>query len=239
MNSHRAISKADFRKRTGDGLRSRSSTKPSCAMPAISSPQRFRPSLDRRDGGTLGGGQGQRLSPIRIEGGALRECRHRRLQAAAKGNPQRAERKRLDPRSDRDGGAPYADVLLDPPPIFRAAPRSIRTAAGAGTKLSEATCGTRENNRGILLDGIEGGSLREGLDTRIVAESLLGMLRGINRYCREYTTPESATDAVVAIFLDGCATRPRIASTPWQPEFNSRSKDEECSSRARAFFVII
>lgn len=66
----------------------------------------------------------------------------------------------------------------------------------------------------ILVDGIEGGSLREGLDTRILAESLLGMLRGINRYCREYTNPESATDAVVAIFLDGCATRPRLVVAP-------------------------
>ena len=64
----------------------------------------------------------------------------------------------------------------------------------------------------ILVEGIEGGALRAGLDTRIVAESLLGMLRGINRYCREYTTPEAATDAVVAIFLDGCAARPRIVS---------------------------
>ena len=69
----------------------------------------------------------------------------------------------------------------------------------------------------ILLEGIEGGSLRPGLDTRIVAESLLGMLRGINRYCREYTTPENATEAVVSIFLHGCASRPRIASTPRQP----------------------
>jgi AcrR family transcriptional regulator len=61
----------------------------------------------------------------------------------------------------------------------------------------------------ILVEGIEGGSLRAGLDTRIVAESLLGMLRGINRYCREYATPESATDEVLSLFLDGCSARPR------------------------------
>ena len=66
----------------------------------------------------------------------------------------------------------------------------------------------------ILLEGVAGGTLRDGVDTRIVAESLLGMLRGINRYCREYTTPEAATEAVVAIFLDGCAARPRIVSAP-------------------------
>jgi hypothetical protein len=64
----------------------------------------------------------------------------------------------------------------------------------------------------ILLDGIEDGALRAELDTRLVAESLLGMLRGINRYCRDYTTPEAATDAVVSMFLDGCATRPRLFS---------------------------
>ena len=54
----------------------------------------------------------------------------------------------------------------------------------------------------ILVEGIEGGSLRADLDTRVVAESLLGMLRGINRYCREYSTPESATEAVgIAILM--------------------------------------
>jgi AcrR family transcriptional regulator len=61
----------------------------------------------------------------------------------------------------------------------------------------------------ILVEGINSGALRGGLDTRIVAESLLGMLRGINRYCREYATPESAADAVLSIFLDGCAAKPR------------------------------
>jgi AcrR family transcriptional regulator len=66
----------------------------------------------------------------------------------------------------------------------------------------------------ILIEGMESGSLRAGLDTRIVAESLLGMLRGINRYCREYATPETAADAVLSLFLDGCATKPRNFSTP-------------------------
>jgi AcrR family transcriptional regulator len=60
----------------------------------------------------------------------------------------------------------------------------------------------------ILLEGAKAGALRSDLDTRIIAESLLGMLRGINRYCREYTTPERATDAVLSIFLDGCTARP-------------------------------
>jgi AcrR family transcriptional regulator len=55
----------------------------------------------------------------------------------------------------------------------------------------------------ILIEGAKAGALRGDLDTRVVAESLLGMLRGINRYCRGYTTPERATDAVLSLFLDG------------------------------------
>jgi AcrR family transcriptional regulator len=55
----------------------------------------------------------------------------------------------------------------------------------------------------ILAEGIERGEVRADLDTRIVAESLLGMLRGIIRYCQDYTTPEKAADAVVSVFLDG------------------------------------
>jgi AcrR family transcriptional regulator len=66
----------------------------------------------------------------------------------------------------------------------------------------------------ILADGIESGSMRADLDTRIVAESLLGMLRGINRYCREYTTPDRATEAVLSIFLDGCSAKPLSPSVP-------------------------
>jgi AcrR family transcriptional regulator len=57
----------------------------------------------------------------------------------------------------------------------------------------------------VLLNGIASGSVRPDLDTRIAAEVLLGMLRGINRYCREYTTPEAAVPIVTGIFIGGCA----------------------------------
>jgi AcrR family transcriptional regulator len=60
---------------------------------------------------------------------------------------------------------------------------------------------------GVLDDGIKRGAMRPGIDTRIAAESLLGMMRGMNRYGREYTTPERAVDIVTSIFLDGCAAR--------------------------------
>jgi len=56
----------------------------------------------------------------------------------------------------------------------------------------------------VLRQGMQNGSLRAELDTRLAAESLLGMLRGINRYCRDYTTPEDAAPVVVGIFIDGC-----------------------------------
>jgi len=60
---------------------------------------------------------------------------------------------------------------------------------------------------GVLDDGVMRCTMRPGLDTRVAAESLLGMVRGINRYAREYTTPERAVAIVTSIFLDGCAPR--------------------------------
>ena len=60
---------------------------------------------------------------------------------------------------------------------------------------------------GILDDGVKRGAIRSDLDTRTAAESLLGMIRGINRYSRDYTTPERAIDIVTSIFLGGCEVR--------------------------------
>jgi AcrR family transcriptional regulator len=60
---------------------------------------------------------------------------------------------------------------------------------------------------GVLDDGVKRGAIRSGLDTRLAAESLLGMMRGINRYGRAYTTPERAVDIVTSIFLSGCSAR--------------------------------
>jgi len=61
--------------------------------------------------------------------------------------------------------------------------------------------------RASLDDGVRRGAVRPGIDTRMAAESLLGMVRGLNRYSREYTTPERAADIVTSIFFDGCAPR--------------------------------
>jgi AcrR family transcriptional regulator len=60
---------------------------------------------------------------------------------------------------------------------------------------------------GVLDDGVKRGAIRSGLETRLAAESLLGMMRGINRYGRDYTTPDRAVDFVTSIFLAGCAPR--------------------------------
>jgi AcrR family transcriptional regulator len=60
---------------------------------------------------------------------------------------------------------------------------------------------------GVLDDGVKRGAIRSALDTRLAAESLLGMMRGINRYGRDYTTPERAVDFVTSIFLAGCSAR--------------------------------
>ena len=88
-------------------------------------------------------------------------------------------------------------LLRDPTRIPARLERSYRKERQELAGLVEA----------ILGDGIKSGALRADLDTRIVAESLLGMLRGINRYCRDYTTPVHATDAVLSIFIDGCGSK--------------------------------
>ena len=60
---------------------------------------------------------------------------------------------------------------------------------------------------GVFDDGVRRGAIRPGFDTRVAAESVLGMIRGINRYGREYTTPDRAVEIVTSIFLDGYGAR--------------------------------
>jgi len=60
---------------------------------------------------------------------------------------------------------------------------------------------------GVLDEGVKRGAVKAGIDTRIAAESLLGMMRGINRYGRDYATADRAVDIVISIFLDGYAAR--------------------------------
>ncbi len=59
----------------------------------------------------------------------------------------------------------------------------------------------------ILRDGVERRVIRADLDTRLAAESVLGMVRGLNRYGREFATPGVAVETIIAIFFNGCASR--------------------------------
>ena len=85
-------------------------------------------------------------------------------------------------------------LLRDPKALPPAQERRFRAQrANLARMLSE-----------VLREGIERGAIRADLDTRLAAESVLGMVRGLNRYGREFATPEIAVDTIMAIFLDGC-----------------------------------
>jgi AcrR family transcriptional regulator len=58
----------------------------------------------------------------------------------------------------------------------------------------------------VLAEGARAGSVRADLDFALVAESMLGMMRGIQRYKRDGISLDEAIRTVVALFLDGCLT---------------------------------
>jgi AcrR family transcriptional regulator len=60
----------------------------------------------------------------------------------------------------------------------------------------------------VLKMAASSGAVRADLDERVAAEALLGMVRGVNRYGREYTSPPAATRTIVSIFLGGCLSNP-------------------------------
>ncbi len=61
---------------------------------------------------------------------------------------------------------------------------------------------------GVLAEGARAGSIRADLDFALVAESLLGIMRGIQRYKRDTVLLDEAVQTAVAVFLGGClATR--------------------------------
>lgn len=91
----------------------------------------------------------------------------------------------------------FFTLLRDPKALPRSQERQYRAQRNDLSRLIS----------GVLDDGVKRGTIRPDLDTQIAAESLLGMMRGINRYSREYTTPDRAVDIVTSIFLGGCAAR--------------------------------
>lgn len=112
-------------------------------------------------------------------------------------------------------------LLRDPEALPRALERQYRAQRH---EMSRLVCG-------VLNEGVRGGAIRPNIDTRIAAESLLGMMRGINRYGRDYTTPERAADLVTEIFLSGCSMhgnsanrRPRNELAPVRPHLKPTHK---------------
>jgi AcrR family transcriptional regulator len=56
----------------------------------------------------------------------------------------------------------------------------------------------------VLREGAQAGWIREDLNFQLVAESILGMIRGVRRYRSKEVTVEEAVRTVLAILLDGC-----------------------------------
>ena len=167
----------------------------------------IRSRLDRRSRRARRGRQRQRLPPIQIEGRTLRCGRYRRLHGTPARDSRGASRMHLDARSDRDDRSSHFQIFLDSPPVLRVAARPQGLAAIAGASISRSAQRFVAAVKRVFDDGVRRGAIKPGFDARIAAESLLGMIRGINRYGREYTTPDRAVDIVTSIFLDGYAAR--------------------------------
>jgi len=65
----------------------------------------------------------------------------------------------------------------------------------------------------VLAQGATGGVIRDDLDPQLLVESLLGMIRGIQRYRRGAVSlsQEEVVRTVVSVFLDGCSRRSPIS----------------------------
>jgi AcrR family transcriptional regulator len=57
----------------------------------------------------------------------------------------------------------------------------------------------------VLNEGAKAQLIRDDLNLELLAESLLGMMRGINRYRSANVSSEEAALTVVHLFLDGCS----------------------------------
>lgn len=61
----------------------------------------------------------------------------------------------------------------------------------------------------VLREGAGAGWIRSDLDFQLVAESILGMIRGVPRSRRKEITVEAAVRTIVVILLDGCRAQHR------------------------------
>jgi AcrR family transcriptional regulator len=82
-----------------------------------------------------------------------------------------------------------------------------------------------------LREGADAGWIRSDLNFQLVAESILGMIRGVPRYRREEVTVEAAVRTIVAILLDGCLTGPHQATNDAGLSSSGRELYGEPSSR--------
>jgi AcrR family transcriptional regulator len=69
----------------------------------------------------------------------------------------------------------------------------------------------------VLREGAGAGWIRGDLNFQLVAESILGMIRGVPRYRREEITLEAAVRTIVGILLDGCRANPRQTTRDFHP----------------------
>ena len=69
----------------------------------------------------------------------------------------------------------------------------------------------------VLKEGAATGWIRSDLNFQLVAESILGMIRGVPRYHREEVTLDAAVRTIVGILLDGCRANPRQSTRDFHP----------------------
>jgi len=95
-------------------------------------------------------------------------------------------------------------------------PRTVLPAAAArhyrleSRKLSLLICE-------VLREGAGAGWIRSDLNLQLVAESILGMIRGVPRYRREEVTLDAAVSTIVGILLDGCRADDRQTTRDFHP----------------------
>jgi AcrR family transcriptional regulator len=56
----------------------------------------------------------------------------------------------------------------------------------------------------VLRAAADRGAMRPGLDIKLAAEALMGLVRGLCRHSRDYSVPAVAARTIVTIFLGGC-----------------------------------
>jgi AcrR family transcriptional regulator len=82
-----------------------------------------------------------------------------------------------------------------------------------------------------LKEGAAAGWIRSDLNFQLVAESILGMIRGVPRYRRKQVTVDAAARTIVAILLDGCLTGHHQAANDAGFSSSGRELHGEPSSR--------